>query len=163
MDNWQDKVVERLNDMHRKYIESPMGQRQELDRELEDLEEQLGLMELRIRNEQLKARHKLMEQRLKALNEFTKSIDGVDYDYQLSYLDILTIAGNDPLVLASRYIPHHIAQEVWDRDGGRCVICGSASELQFDHIIPHSKGGATSVENLQLLCKTHNQSKGANL
>lgn len=35
------------------------------------------------------------------------------------------------------------------------------NELQKDHIIPWSKGGRTIVDNLQLLCKTHNASKGA--
>ena len=43
-------------------------------------------------------------------------------------------------------------QEVWERDGGRCVRCGAQQELQYDHIIPLSRGGADTAENLQLLC-----------
>jgi 5-methylcytosine-specific restriction endonuclease McrA len=35
------------------------------------------------------------------------------------------------------------------------------SEYQADHVFPHSKGGRTVLENGELLCRYHNQSKGA--
>ena len=53
--------------------------------------------------------------------------------------------------------------EVWRRDNGQCVRCGSKQNLEFDHIIPVSKGGATTVRNLQLLCKSCNLSKAAKI
>ena len=56
-------------------------------------------------------------------------------------------------------IPEAIRSEVWRRDSGQCVQCGSKQNLQFDHIIPVSLGGATSVANLQLLCQPCNGSK----
>lgn len=56
-------------------------------------------------------------------------------------------------------IPNDIANAVWNRDGGRCCKCGSNEELEFDHIIPVSKGGATSFRNLQLLCHKCNLKK----
>lgn len=56
-------------------------------------------------------------------------------------------------------IPKDVADFVWNRDGGKCVYCGSTENLHFDHIIPFSKGGATNVENLQLLCQKCNLEK----
>jgi hypothetical protein len=58
-------------------------------------------------------------------------------------------------------IPSHVRSEVWRRDRGSCAACGSKSNLQFDHIIPVSRGGATTVQNLQLLCTQCNLSKSA--
>jgi 5-methylcytosine-specific restriction endonuclease McrA len=61
------------------------------------------------------------------------------------------------------HIRKRIRQKVWIRDGGRCVDCGSTRNLEYDHIIPHSKGGADTVPNLQLLCIRCNRKKGAKI
>ena len=34
------------------------------------------------------------------------------------------------------------------------------SEMDADHVTAWSKGGATSIENCEMLCKTHNRAKG---
>lgn len=60
-------------------------------------------------------------------------------------------------------IPETVRHEVWRRDQGKCVTCGSNANLQYDHIIPVARGGATSVTNLQLLCQRCNQAKGAKI
>jgi HNH endonuclease len=52
--------------------------------------------------------------------------------------------------------------DVHERDGGRCQACGSTFQLQYDHIIPWSKGGPTTVGNLQLLCGPCNRHKSDN-
>ena len=56
-------------------------------------------------------------------------------------------------------IPQNVMDSVWNRDGGRCTKCGSQENLEFDHIIPFSKGGANTYRNLQILCKKCNIEK----
>jgi hypothetical protein len=63
----------------------------------------------------------------------------------------------------SAHIRDDVRSEVWFRDGGQCVICGAKEYLEFDHIIPRSKGGAASVDNLQILCRKCNSEKGGNI
>ncbi|MHC4883365.1 MAG: HNH endonuclease, partial [Planctomycetota bacterium] len=63
----------------------------------------------------------------------------------------------------SRHIPDDVKVEVWQRDQGKCVKCGASEYLEYDHIIPFSKGGANSVNNIQLLCRKCNLAKGAEL
>jgi hypothetical protein len=56
-----------------------------------------------------------------------------------------------------RMIPSAVKLAVWQRDRGRCTLCGSQDNLHFDHILPFSKGGSSLVgENIQLLCARHN-------
>lgn len=50
---------------------------------------------------------------------------------------------------------------VFDREGWRCVQCGSVEDLTLDHIYPWSLGGSDNEDNLQTLCKPCNSSKGA--
>lgn len=59
----------------------------------------------------------------------------------------------------TRHIPQDVKIAVWQRDQGKCVQCGATSYLEFDHIIPHSKGGANTVGNVQLLCRKCNLTK----
>ena len=59
----------------------------------------------------------------------------------------------------SRRLTQDVKDKVWRRDEGKCVECGSNENLEFDHIIPHSKGGANTYRNIQLLCEKCNRSK----
>ncbi|MET9492104.1 TerD family protein [Nocardia sp. NPDC006630] len=63
----------------------------------------------------------------------------------------------------SRAIPQDVKSRVWQRDGGSCQQCGDKQYLEFDHVIPWSQGGATSVDNLQILCRKCNLQKGARI
>jgi membrane protein involved in colicin uptake len=53
---------------------------------------------------------------------------------------------------------------VWERDGGRCTFvsesgkrCGSNRFLELDHVQPVACGGLSTVENLRVVCRAHNQ------
>lgn len=45
--------------------------------------------------------------------------------------------------------------------GHRCAWCASPGKLEMDHIWPVSLGGATTLQNVQPLCRSCNSSKGA--
>ena len=48
---------------------------------------------------------------------------------------------------------------IYARDGHACVYCGSGEMLSLDHVIPRSKGGTDSAENLVAACQPCNSSK----
>ncbi|HEX8907914.1 MAG TPA: HNH endonuclease [Anaeromyxobacteraceae bacterium] len=61
-------------------------------------------------------------------------------------------------------IPAAVRREVWRRDRGQCAWqshdghrCASTWKLELDHIVPAALGGSSTVDNLRLCCRTHNQ------
>jgi hypothetical protein len=58
-----------------------------------------------------------------------------------------------------RHVSPEVRKKVYHRDGGRCVMCGATVGLQYDHIIPVSRGGGNTTENIQLLCQNCNALK----
>jgi holliday junction DNA helicase RuvB len=60
---------------------------------------------------------------------------------------------------ARQGIPSEVRREVWRRDGGKCVKCGSRENLEYDHIIPVAKGGSNTARNIELLCEACNRAK----
>lgn len=60
-------------------------------------------------------------------------------------------------------ISSFIRRQVIQRDGYHCVYCDedlTKSEIHLDHVIPESKGGPTTVDNLQVTCRKCNTAKG---
>ena len=49
------------------------------------------------------------------------------------------------------------------RDKFQCQYCGSPNDLTFDHVIPRSKGGLTTWENVCAACSPCNLRKGNKL
>jgi hypothetical protein len=60
----------------------------------------------------------------------------------------------------SRYVQVQTKSQVWKRDLGRCQNCGSTYALQMDHIKAFAAGGKSTADNLRLLCRNCNQSRG---
>lgn len=63
----------------------------------------------------------------------------------------------------TRHISAEVRREVWRRDGGACIDCGSRERLEFDHIIPVSQGGSNTARNIELRCESCNRKKGATI
>jgi 5-methylcytosine-specific restriction endonuclease McrA len=52
---------------------------------------------------------------------------------------------------------------VFARDDWTCQYCGSRSNLTVDHVIPRSKGGSSTWENIVASCAPCNRRKGDHL
>jgi len=60
-------------------------------------------------------------------------------------------------------IPEPVRIAVWRRDEGKCNRCGSRENLEYDHIIPVSRGGSNTERNVELLCERCNREKHAKI
>jgi hypothetical protein len=65
---------------------------------------------------------------------------------------------------ASSHIPAHVRRAVGERDAGRCTFvsdtghrCEARKFLEFDHIEPIARGGRSTIANVRLRCRAHNQ------
>lgn len=65
----------------------------------------------------------------------------------------------------ARSMPLNIRVKVLNRDNFRCIFCGKSPatdvgvKLHVDHIVPFSRGGTNSLDNLQTLCQDCNLGK----
>jgi 5-methylcytosine-specific restriction endonuclease McrA len=46
-----------------------------------------------------------------------------------------------------------LREQAMERDGGRCVECGSTFWLELSHDIPRGRGGSDVLENVHMRCK----------
>ena len=72
---------------------------------------------------------------------------------------------NDEIIKhkTKRNIGNRLKVRVLTRDGNTCRLCGikvTGENIHFDHILPWSKGGETTLENIQILCAHHNLVNG---
>jgi 5-methylcytosine-specific restriction endonuclease McrA len=67
------------------------------------------------------------------------------------------------LAVRTRTIPAAVQRAVWQRDGGQCAYLGTRGRctetglLEYHHVVPFARGGATTADNIQLRCRAHNQ------
>jgi len=53
--------------------------------------------------------------------------------------------------------------QIYKRDKNSCQYCGATTKLTIDHVIPRSKGGQDTWENLVVACSTCNVKKSDKL
>ncbi|MGW8124018.1 HNH endonuclease [Roseivirga echinicomitans] len=51
-------------------------------------------------------------------------------------------------------------QNIFKRDGQKCQYCGSPKRLTLDHVMPKSRGGKSTWQNLVTACHNCNSNKG---
>lgn len=98
----------------------------------------------------------VLEERVQALmtDEDVTKKSGV-YEYLLT---------GDERKLSIRSFDKRDARAAYERQGGICPLCGehfAIEEMHADHIVPWSKGGKTTPDNCQMLCRDCNLRKGA--
>ena len=95
-----------------------------------------------------------LEERIKTLidDEEVDSPKGI-YEYLLT--------GNEKS-LNLRAFDEKIKVKVYEKQKGKCPICKKLfdiNEMEADHILPWSKGGRTTIQNCQMLCRMDNRTK----
>jgi 5-methylcytosine-specific restriction endonuclease McrA len=116
--------------------------------------ERLKAEKRRRANEQLRAqKRQLAEERRRAIEQRRSEKRRQEQEEAIkSFLELMR-GGEERLERRSRDIPRPVKIAVVTRDGGKCRRCGSTRDLQFDRIVPNSRGGSsTDVNNIRLLC-----------
>ena len=116
--------------------------------------ERLRAEERRRAKEQLRAHKRQLAEEQRRANEqrWSEKRRQEQEEAIKSFLELMR-GGENRLERHSRSIPQPVKIAVVTRDGGKCRRCGSSQDLQYDRIVPNSRGGSsTDVNNIQLLC-----------
>ena len=101
--------------------------------------------------------HTSEEQKLLIKEQFFKQ--GKKFEKLQKEIQLFEKIESSDLPQSREPIPEDVRFFVWRRDGGKCAKCGGKENLEFDHIIPFSKGGSSTEKNIQLLCEKCNREK----
>jgi hypothetical protein len=101
---------------------------------------------------------------LEAFIEFINSEDEKDIEQEEENAPPTILKTEETFKHRTKRFPsERLKVQVLMRDGNKCRLCGitlTGDKIHFDHIFPWSKGGETTLENLQILCDSHNLAKG---
>lgn len=91
--------------------------------------------------------------------------DGIRNVFKFFLLPVVVKSLKKDIVIPhSRIIPTEVKVEVWARDKGKCVKCGSKENLHYDHDLPFSKGGTSlTSRNVRILCVKCNLQKSSKI
>lgn len=94
-------------------------------------------------------------------------LEHIDVRYEANYYqdqfasEMQYRAALNPNRYKKKKIGQSTRMKVYERDGFKCVTCGTQQNLTLDHIKPEVLGGESTIENLQTMCKSCNSRKGA--
>ncbi len=93
-------------------------------------------------------------ERVDILDEYERTVRSPSFEMRLP-----------SVVCLKRYVrrsrrPAFTRFNVFLRDRFRCQYCGATGELTFDHLVPRSRGGRTTWDNVVTACASCNLKKG---
>ena len=161
---WEQEAFDTLSELKRAIDSGPMDpdRVESLDMEILRREQRLGkaisVQRLAAKPVLLKA-EKWSDQRAYALRDGavwrSDLTDVLGRDEIETQFVLAGVEESDPRT----GIPAAVRQAVWRRDQGRCARCGRRERLEFDHIVPVSRGGSNTERNIELLCEPCNRTK----
>ena len=79
-------------------------------------------------------------------------------------LEVLAKLGEELRVTSNRFYRTTVPALLYNEQKGKCALCRehqrNPKNMALDHIAPRAKGGASSLDNLQLACRACNEEKG---
>jgi 5-methylcytosine-specific restriction endonuclease McrA len=95
--------------------------------------------------------------RVNIVSEYDRAVHSPSFEMQLP-----SVVSLKSYIKPALY-PAFTRFNVFLRDKFECQYCGDASELTFDHVIPRSRGGQTTWENVIAACSPCNLLKGGRM
>jgi 5-methylcytosine-specific restriction endonuclease McrA len=95
--------------------------------------------------------------RVNIVSEYDKVVHSSTSEFRLP-----SVVSLKTYVKPSR-VPAFTRFNVFLRDRFECQYCGDGNDLTFDHVVPRSKGGQTTWENVVAACSPCNLTKGGKM